>query len=375
MGIWILVNSLFILKYGPRQSFIPTAWLLAGYAVFSAFLFFSIAKLKASSRFLIVIPKWAYIAVVSIIALAMTVYIHSTDSLSINVDRWSALEISVECLTQGLYPYTRIDHIGGVSSNLPGLAFLALPFYLLGDVGYLQVATFLLVATYAYRRARNSWHAAILILLFISSPAVLWEIAVKSDFLSNLLLCFLFIDYWMLKNSSQELRRPWLLGALTAFFLLTRGVTLIPLSILFFVAFWKSTTKAKLKIMASSLISGLLICLPTLLAVPDWETLVVFNPLGRQTNKAPLFLYMLLPLVLLIPRYYSTYRTRLFMSALILFTFPLVALLYRTYDLGWYNAIMNFNFNFSYLNMSLPPILFWLLTQNQQTKNDLLTKT
>lgn len=370
ISIWLFVNALFILKYGSRQNLVPTVWVMVFYSIFSTILLFLIVKGKKHKRLFNKLSKWGLFVGIGIIAIAMTMLVNSIESRSINVDRWSALEISVECLTQGLYPYTRSDHLGGMSSNLPGLAFLALPFYLLGDVGYLQVATVIFFSSYLFWRSRSVSTSSLIIILFISSPAVLWEIVVKSDFLTNILLCFMCIDFWNTKNPSQKLKQPFVLGAMIGFFLLTRGVLIIPLTIFFFLVIWQSSIKNKLKFLLSFLMTVVLICTPTFLSAPNLDTLISYNPFGRQTNKAPLSLYLLLPLILFIPWVCRTYRTRLYGAALVLFGFPLLALLIRTYDLGWYNAIVKYNFNFSYLNVSIPPILFWLIikSKNQITE-------
>ncbi|PQB07979.1 hypothetical protein BST83_13090 [Polaribacter filamentus] len=41
------------------------------------------------------------------------------------------------------YPYAVLDNLGNTTSNFPGLFYLGTPFYLRGDVGFLQPFDFL----------------------------------------------------------------------------------------------------------------------------------------------------------------------------------------------------------------------------------------
>lgn len=60
------------------------------------------------------------------------------------------MEVGIRSLLSGEYPYTVVDHLGGRTSNFPGLFLIVLPFYLMGSVGYLQVFTFALLSWSIY---------------------------------------------------------------------------------------------------------------------------------------------------------------------------------------------------------------------------------
>lgn len=98
---------------------------------------------------------WTFYIITSLF-FTLTIFINnSVDGELLHVDRWSAMHVGIEALLNGEYPYTAVDHLGGRTSNLPALLFLGIPFYLLGDVGYLQSFTFLGFAFIIFHNFKN----------------------------------------------------------------------------------------------------------------------------------------------------------------------------------------------------------------------------
>lgn len=79
------------------------------------------------------------------------------DENNLNVDRWSALHTFIVSVLDGVYPYNIPDHLNQTSSNFPALFYLGLPFYFLGDVGFLQCFVFLIIVLWLFKgNAENS---------------------------------------------------------------------------------------------------------------------------------------------------------------------------------------------------------------------------
>jgi hypothetical protein len=145
------------------------------------------------------------ILVVSI-ALIIFFITFTTDGNTLKVDRWSAMDVAIRALLNGEYPYTAVDHLKGRTSNFPGLLILGIPFYLLGNVGSLQVFSFLLLSFVLYQ-ATNIKQAIFYILLLILSPAFWWEIFAISDLMSNIFS--VFVLYF---GGKTDLKRIYLLN-------------------------------------------------------------------------------------------------------------------------------------------------------------------
>ncbi|MEM6398345.1 MAG: hypothetical protein AAF741_18480 [Bacteroidota bacterium] len=356
--LYLFVNTLFVYKYGLRQSYVPVEILTVFYIVIATVaLVFSNRIIAALER--LPAKRLMFFGLSGITAVAMIWLIQRIDSEALNVDRWSALELTVEGITEGLYPYTRVDHVGNMSSNFPGLAWLAVPFYLLGDVGYLQIFVFVLFAWYLWTFPDKKSSAFFTLVLFVTAPAILWEIAVKSDLVSNILLAYLFIEWWRKKYRDAVFSKPILLGAALGFFMCTRAVLLIPLALFYFRPFVLAGLRKQILFFTSAVVTAILICLPILLTVPDWETFSQFNPLTLQTDKAPIYAYLLLLLVFVIPFFKKDYDDRLFYSAVIIFMIPATSMLEAITDRGFTHMITTHSFDISYLSMCLPAVLVW----------------
>lgn len=360
LAIYIFINGIFIYKYGQRQNIINSSLLLAIYVFLIVGLVYAfqkdVFKLSKTNS----ITKYLYWAIVVICSMIFSFLIFKTNGENLNVDRWSALELTVEGILYGNYPYTQVNHVGNMSSNFPALGLLALPFYLLGDVGFLQVFIFILFSLHLYKERKSISNAYFILFLFLLSPALLWEIAVKSDLVSNLMLLVLFIEWWDKRFSKDMFKKPVLLGVIIAFFLLTRGVVVIPLIIFFFKGFLDCSFNTKIRFISSLIIVSLLICLPVFLSAPDWDTFINYNPLRLQTNKTPILSYLFLLFTFFITYAVKKTNNYYFYSAIIIFIIPLNSMINFIIEEGWYKTIFEHKFDISYLSMSIPFILIWI---------------
>ena len=361
--LYIFINTLFIYKYGQRQDIIPLTIVFVIYAflVSSAIVTFYLkVGVKIHKKWL----SYLYWFIVGVFSLTFSFIVYKIDGESLNVDRWSALELTIQGITEGIYPYSRIDYLGNMSSNFPALGFLGLPFYLLGDVGYLQVFTYILFSIYVYKTPILTKTSFLILFLFLISPAMIWEIFAKSDLVSNLMLVILFIEYWSKKYNKSNFEHPIILGSIISFFCLTRGVVLVPLALFFLKKFWFCDTTTKIKLTASILVTSIIICLPTIASAPEYQTIIDYNPIILQTNKSPVISYVILCAVFILPWYLKNHNDYLYYSTLILFTIPFISMIYKIQQLGWDTTIFESQFDISYLSMSIPPILIWLMNKS-----------
>jgi uncharacterized membrane protein len=175
----------------------------------------------------------------------------------------------------------------------------------------------------------------------------------------------LFIEFWTKKHQKNNLQNPIFLGAIIGFFLLTRGIIVIPFIVFFLKDFIKIETKGKIKFIVSIIITSILICIPTLLSVDSWETFINYNPLILQTDKTPKFAYLFLLIPFLIPYLTKSKKDYYFYISIIIFVIPCTSLLAAIINAGWDIAIFNHLFDLTYLSMCLPSLLIWIKINNE----------
>jgi hypothetical protein len=108
-------------------------------------------------------------------------------------DNDDAIDVAIDELRAGRYPYYARTFLGGPLSPLPGALLLALPFYLVGDSALQNVfwtAVFFWFVQRHTRSLRVAVELAVLVLLL--SPNVLYQIAQGIDYGANSIYVFIF---------------------------------------------------------------------------------------------------------------------------------------------------------------------------------------
>ncbi len=352
--VFLLINTLFVLKYTERQSFVSANLLLFTYLLIVCFGLFVLSKAKT---FLNKMKYFNYYFLVGsflvfLIFIFVNIYV---DGNSLNTDRWSAMDVTIQAILNSEYPYVIEDHLGQTSSNLPGLFYVGLPFYLLGDVGFLQPFVFLISCVFLSKIKIQQSSKLLILFLFLTSPAYLWEIFAKSDLMSNLILLILFIFFWKSKFQGNYFKRIILLSFICAFFFLTRGIVVIPLILFLFSGFMKIDIKLQLKFVLFFLLSILLISFPVLITVPDINTLIKFNPFSHQTRYAP----KILQILVIVVTFGIAFKVKSFgiaiKSTFILFSLLLfITFILNSIEEGFVDNLYGNLFDISYLSMILP---------------------
>jgi hypothetical protein len=357
---------MFVLKYGVRQAYVSEWILLPGYLVFVMGGLFLMNTQKKR------INRWAsfrkgFVLIYILIFLVFVIINFLVDGESLNTDRWSALEVSVHSMLNLEYPYDKLDHLGGRSSNFPGLIYIGLPFYLLGDVGLLQPFVFLFTILLVSKSNHQNTSKLKFLFLWVSSLAFLWEVVAKSDLMSNMMIVVLFMYLWHQKYSEDYFQKSSRLGFLSSFLVLTRGVVIIPLTLFLFRSFVKTTGKKKLVFVMSLLVGIVLWSLPILIALPDWEIVEKNNPFLNQTAYAS---FSITAFFLLIPFLISLFLKNLqqiFTASFGILSIMLIGLfVWNAYDEGWYHNLVVGLYDISYLGMIIPFFLFAYLEKQKQ---------
>ena len=324
-AIILVTNLFFVCKYIPRIGINPVLSAVVYSAVFCClvYVYIRFVKQHLSERFACISSILLTIGLLSIIACC----IFLIDPFSIRVDRWSATTFFLDALFEGVYPYGVHTHVSETNfpSPFPIWHYLNIPFWLIGDVGWIQ-AFFLLafvVSVYIYFR---SWHAVLSVLLLLCiSPAYWWELATRSDGLSNaLLVCSLIL---LLERYTINMDKHWWLLALFAGCLAsTRLSAIIPVALYLFKPWIDADWKVKTGFIAIA--ATIVFCAFAPYVFWDTETWIFFqrNPFMSQTapgNPWLLGIMVLLALGIAYKKqtlYYYMSTTSVFMFAFMFFS-------------------------------------------------------
>lgn len=357
-SIYIIINTLIVYKYGTRQNYID-AWVLAtGYSLFLLMVLFLNLKCRLKEN---TYKLFFFIGSSLFLLFSIWLNIH-VDKFSLQVDRWSAMEACIKALLHNEYPYSAIDHLQGRSSNLPALIFIGIPFYLLGDVGYLQSFTFiiflLLICNFFKPYRVRFW--ALMTIIF--SSAYCYDIYVKSDIISNSILTLAFVTLSE-KFYKKDRKKDILFNGIgSAILIMTRIVTVIPLIVLLLKRFFKMSFKNKGLFTGIFLFIVILSFVIVFRNVDSVDNFMKFNPFYLQNSQMPFFLSLLcIILSIVYALFIDNLEGIIRACTLILLVTVLLSLIAKTVEFnGFYNSILNSRFDISYFNFVNPFLIFYL---------------
>ena len=300
--------------------------------------------------------RWRLMALVSLAVLVvaqLAVQCH-IDPMGLSVDRWSAIHNCLTALFDGRFPYDASTHLGGKASPFPVWMALHIPFWLLGNVGLSETVTTCLFLFSV--RLLYGWRGmAMATVLMALSVNVWYEVAVRSDLISNFLLLAAFINVLHAKGWTFW-RYPYLLSACAGLWLSTRLSTAFPLCVVFLPGWVSLPLRHKA---GTALTAALVFCLTFLpLALWDADSLfhAEFNPFVLQTRQgmsgdvpAMLALCCLLSLA---------HRARtdrmLFCCALTSLSVPAINFLHRMCVRGDWADIFTSYYDITYFDAAVP---------------------
>lgn len=359
MLIYLLINSLFVAKYLERTGF--PVWIAV-----SAFVLAIPALLYGIS----VLPRKVFTVAtitLAVLTVAGILIMHrAIDPLSVQVDRWSAIDHFLQRLLKGEYPYLAQTHLGGYGSPFPFWNAFHLPFHLLGDVAIGMTVMVIALIVSLKPITGSAKQACTYLLLLTASPAFWYEVAVRSDLIYNFILCYLILAWWNRKGMSvtSSLRTTAIVSGLM---LSTRLAIVIPFFLFLFPGFVEAGPTKRFQFAGIAALTFVLTFLP--FVVWDFDQLVFFeyNPFVLQTRQGSpleplLLLAMLLPLSL---GWKGDFRRFSFFTALTLVVFVAVTFIHRMITDQFHSGLFSSRYDITYFSMSLPFVIHALT----QTRN------
>lgn len=356
-SLYLAINALFVLKYVGRISE-PLA-LLAASAYAATFCLVVWLALRythslSSSRCGLLLAMGA-----SIVALAVAQY--QIDPYSLRVDRWSAIHHFLDYLFQGRYPYAAQTHLGGYGSPFPVWQFFHIPFYLMGNVGlsvFVGMAAFV-GGIWLLWDVRTAFGALVLLLV---SPAFLYEVAVRSDLMTNFLLACALLCAAIRYRVSFARHYLWI--ALAAGLLMsTRLSAVIPLGIYYLRDYLKARWPIKLCLPVLSILVFAATFLPFFLWNSDQLLFFEYNPFVLQSRQGHLSDFLLfIPAGLWLALSWRRVPQLMTHTAVCLLLLVVVTFAHNMYLHDNWAELFESAYDITYFNMALPFLIVSLLT-------------
>lgn len=368
LSVIAFINCLFTLKYGARvksEIVTVTAILLSGSIPF--FIYFLSHRKENSFTRKMFESKLLLIAVPMLISLTTIVFYLVCPQTSLRVDRYEMIRLFFDNAFSGNCPYCPRE----IGTNIPGpypfYFFAAFPFYKAGEIGYYSLSgavlffCILLFGKNLSLRSKNT-----ILLLFLVSPALWWELTCRSTIFLN---SAMVISGILLINHDFNSQRKKILftGIVLGLILATRSISFLLLGLAFIYKFKsRLLCKESVSIWITAAFIFILTFVPVvLLCKADF---LKFNPFAVQSTLAPPTLVLS---AIAVGSMFFTFRCKELTSfyAILGYVCFLIVAGYGVkmcIENGVEEAVFNSSMDISYFIFSLP---FLLLSLSKETQN------
>lgn len=347
--LYVIINALFVWKYIQRIYEFPII-VVAVYVLLAIVGIWCVHKWLQQSQYPL---RWLIGLSCIFVGFALTLQ-YTIDPLNIQVDRWSAIHNFLAGMLRGEYPYGCQTHLGGYGSPFPVWQVFHLPFYLLGNVG-LSIVVVLLIYIWSLKQIYSTKTALIAFVLFLASPAFWYEIAVRSDLITNVLFVATMANWFAYKNVKLD-DHTTILAIVAGLILSTRFVALIPLCVLYGVQFLTLGWKKQLYFLLLLVGTFALTFVPFIFWRGSTLLFFEYNPFVLQTRQGSwvvliIFAVIAIALVLYLRKHqqYRSAITGIVLTLLVVLAFGEKMLIH---DL--WTELFSSNFDITYLSIALP---------------------
>ena len=351
--IYGLINALFVYKYTSRIT--PQAWAASLlYIIIVSFLIVLLFK-KYEFRASLKTQNLIYFSMVIFLSALLTLLMFQFDPQEIRVGRYPALYDWITRLINSEYPYASDT----TPSGFPFLFVMAMPFYLLGDLGFFQIFSFLAFAVLVHLRyGEKSTNRFRCILFLVAAPIFLYEIVVRSELFSNMVIVMIYLVALEAYGRRAGSKTLFLLGIIGGLLLSTRGIVLLIYIPVLGYFFRRKIINHSLFFL-SMFVGFFLSLLPFL--IWDWTYFFKFGPFAVQLGHVPNWLLILSIAASVVCALTSGSLKRVYSSvSFILFGVISAAFVLAVFNMGWDKAVLGSGFDIAYFCFALPYLLISL---------------
>ncbi|MCX6325566.1 MAG: hypothetical protein NT144_02780 [Bacteroidia bacterium] len=360
ISLLIAINLLFINKYLGRvteYAGIGTFIMLIIYI----FIWIAKDKVRLSDRLCNQLNKWA----VLVFFLLSIIMFKAIAPESLIVDRWSGISSFWEASFNHEYPYFAISHLGNLSGPMPVYFILALPFYLLGEIGYMSLFALFIFIFFIEKMKIPATVKLWSSLFLMGSAYLLWEIVCRSTIFFNSIIILGCIVWFNSINKQENIKSLYFWAFAIGLSLSTRSVFAIPVIISSLAALRRKEVSIKNMIIVV-LIAGItfiITFLPLLIIFP--ENFFRFNPFILQSSYLMPFHFSVCFLILAIGASFlcKSGNDDYFYSGLVLFLTILGYFIYHIIESGFTSAYYSSISDISYFILCAPFLQYYILRE------------
>lgn len=343
----IFINALFALKYGFRYTRSEIIAILIT-LFYITILLFAIYYISNNILPINRENKKKYYWGILLLGIILIVFMNMTPETT-RVGRLPAINEWLGNFIDGKFPYRAESN----PSGFPFLFFIAAPFYLLGDVGYLEVFGLLLFILIIINNANFGKELILKLSLLLFSLPVFYELFVRSELLTNITLFIAVAIPIYAKLSKEDNKLVLGAGAIIMGMLLSTRLIVGLLLFLFLIFIYRNDFKKFFVFGIISFFVFLLTLLPFYLW--DAEYFITKGPFSVQLLYLPIWAMIVFMIVIVYAgTIISSLREFFFASGIILFLLTLVSFSITIYNFGLTNALFNDYFDISYFIFALP---------------------
>lgn len=277
----------------------------------------------------------------------------------LKIDRFEMIQLFWDNAFSKLCPYCPRSEGTNIPSPFPFYFFLALPFYLIHEVGFLSlsgVTAFIIVLTtrkYISNELKNT-----VLLLLLTCPAVVYEIFCRStNFLNSVLILFFALYIKQLHLNSGI--KIFTTGILAGCILSTRSISFLFIFLIFLYR-WRDSLFSRQFVLlaATTIVTFFVTFIPVILICKD--KFITYSPFTVQASLAPISVMLVVAILSTI----ATLFTKDFFVWCLISGFACFFLFIgHCLQFGggnYINAIVTSNVDISYISFSIPFFLFGL---------------
>ncbi len=363
--IFLFVNFVFAFKYLGRYISYP---LLTSTAIigFQFILWIKRDYLQKMTKYLNTLD---FLILVTFIIAFGFIFI-KVPVLSLKVDRATVISSFWDNYFDNKYVYFAKSHRGNPPGPMPFYYLLALPFYLIGELGYFSLTG--IIAFYFLIRSASDTkqYKTIVLLLIATSLFYLWEVISRSNLLINGTLIVVSINYFF---SDRAHNRNFIItsGILCGLFISTRNVFAIPYIIAFLFALKNKNINFRqcVTIGLIAIFTFILTFVP--FVINYTKEFLIMNPFVVQGDYLLPFKYTLIfiGLAFVAPFLAKSKMDVYFYSTLVLFLTIVTYFIYHIIMFGFNTSFYESRADLSYFILCLPFALYYLVKQRANIEN------
>jgi hypothetical protein len=270
------------------------------------------------------------------------------------IGRFPAINDWLERILSGKFPYTYPI----TPSGFPFLFFISIPFYIIGNVGYLEVLGLILFLSAIYYYSKSTKEMIFRLLIILMCPVFCYSFVVRDELFFNMMLVIVIIFLAENYLNAAKINLKFISFAiLFGLALSTRSVVVIIYAVYLLYVFKSNIFNGVIFFLIIALTFGALI-IPFYLWNP--QSFMIYGPFAVQSHLSYLPKWIVIAAIglsIYLGWLADDLRKVFLFSGILLFTLVLISMLFRINEMGLSNAVINDGFDISYFIFCIPFLL------------------